>query len=41
MNFTSKNTLISVTDIYTTTYIRIVNGKIATIASNLEIIIPK
>lgn len=39
MNFTIKNTLISVTDSYTTTDIQIVNGKIATIASNLPIII--
>ncbi|MFN7517838.1 MAG: hypothetical protein ACK5QF_14675 [Dolichospermum sp.] len=39
MNFTINNTLISVTDIYTTTDIQIINGKIAAIASNLGIMI--
>ena len=38
MNFTVKNTLISVADSYKTTDVQVVNGKIAAIASNLEII---
>jgi 5-methylthioadenosine/S-adenosylhomocysteine deaminase len=38
MNFTIKNTLISVTDSYITTDVQVVDGNIAAIASNLEII---
>ncbi len=38
MNFTIKNTLISVTNSYKITDIEVVNGKIAAIASNLNII---
>ena len=38
MNFTIKNSLISVTGSYITTDVQIIDGKIAAIAPNLEII---
>ncbi|HLP87841.1 MAG TPA: amidohydrolase [Nostocaceae cyanobacterium] len=38
MNFTIKEALISVTEGYTTTDLQVVNGKIAAIAPNLEVI---
>ncbi|MBD2664757.1 hypothetical protein B6N60_04021 [Richelia sinica FACHB-800] len=38
MNFTIQNVLIPVTDSYTTTNIQVVNGKIAAIATNLDVI---
>ena len=38
MNFTIKNTLISVADSYVTTDVQVVDGKITAVTPNLEII---
>ena len=38
MNFTIKNTLISVADSYVTTDVQVIDGKITAITPNLEII---